>query len=164
MTHRVIFKVPYSELGRSDVVFVVAKDGEKFGTLAVSKGSLVWFPRNTTFGRKVGWEDFDRFMEERPTRREKRGKGVRGRKPRRRRIAGALAPYFTSPRELRATYKGRKYTARVTATGRIKFRRKIYDSPTGAATAIVQSGRRNGWKFWRYRDAGGEWVPLENLR
>jgi len=53
MTHRVIFKVPYSELGRSDIVFVVEKDGEKFGTLTVSKGSLVWFPRNTTLGRKV---------------------------------------------------------------------------------------------------------------
>jgi len=103
-------------------------------------------------------------MDERPTRREKRGKQGRGRKPKRRRIAGALAPYFTSPRELRAVYKGKSYTARATAAGRIKFRCRLYDSPTAAAHAIVTAGRRNGWKFWRYRNPEGEWVPLQTLR
>ena len=163
MTHRVIFKVPQSELGRADVVFVVQKDGDKLGTLAVSRGALVWFPRSTTLGRKLDWEAFDRLMEE-STVREKRGKDSRLRKPRRRRAAGVLAPYFDSPRELRATYRGQRYSAHITADGRINYRGESYDSPSAAASAILRAGRRNGWRFWRYCNVDGEWVPLDTVR
>jgi len=54
--------MPARELGKTDVVFEVWKDGEKFGTLKVSKGSLVWFPRDTSKGHKIGWTQFDNMM------------------------------------------------------------------------------------------------------
>ena len=62
MAHNVRFTMPARELGKTDVVFEVWKDDEKFGTLKVSKGSLVWFPRDTSKGRKIGWTQFDNVM------------------------------------------------------------------------------------------------------
>ena len=66
MAHDVTFSVPQRLLGKSDIEFVVREDGEKFGTLRISKGSLVWFPRNGVKGRKIGWGRFDAFMEDKP--------------------------------------------------------------------------------------------------
>lgn len=66
MAHLVTFSVPPRTLGKSDIEFVVKTDGEKFGTLRISKGSLVWFPRNGVKGRKIGWSRFDAFMEGKP--------------------------------------------------------------------------------------------------
>jgi hypothetical protein len=51
--------MPTRELGKTDVVFEVWTDGEKFGTLKVSKGSLVWFPKDRSKGHKIGWKQFD---------------------------------------------------------------------------------------------------------
>ena len=64
MAHNVMFNIPYRNLGKADVEFEVSKDGERFGKLKVSKGTLVWFPKNHTRGHKVGWTNFDRFMKE----------------------------------------------------------------------------------------------------
>lgn len=72
MAHDVEFTVPARPLGRADVEFAVNKDGELLGTLAVSNGSLVWFPRSTTNGHKIGWEEFDQLMKEQTTRIERR--------------------------------------------------------------------------------------------
>ena len=44
-THDVTFTLPPRKLGRSDVTFQIARDGDTFGTLTVSNGSVVWFPR-----------------------------------------------------------------------------------------------------------------------
>lgn len=68
MAHDVRFSVPPRTLGKSDIEFVVRRNGEKFGTLRVSKGSLVWFPRKGVKGRKVSWRRFDAFMEDKPMR------------------------------------------------------------------------------------------------
>ncbi len=68
MAHDVTFSVPPRTLGKTDIEFVVKRDGEKFGTLRVSKGALVWFPRNGVKGRKVGWTRFAAFMEDKPLR------------------------------------------------------------------------------------------------
>jgi len=64
MAHEVSFTIPSRTLGRSDVQFDVKLDGEKIGTLAISKGSLVWFPANTIYGHRIGWERFDKLMQE----------------------------------------------------------------------------------------------------
>jgi hypothetical protein len=72
MAHEVRFKVPRRRLGHSDVVFDVYTEGTKFGTLKISKGSLVWFPANTTIGYKVGWEQLDRLMHDHVTGEERR--------------------------------------------------------------------------------------------
>jgi len=63
-----------------------------------------------------------------------------------------------------ANYKGKSYRAVFYKTRGIKLNGKFYETPTGAAKAIVDRGTVNGWRFWKYRDEGGELVSLGNLR
>lgn len=72
MAHEVDFSIPSRDLGRSDVEFNVKKDGTKLGTLRVSKGSVVWFPLDTSRGYKMTWSEFDQAMKKRSTRSEMR--------------------------------------------------------------------------------------------
>jgi hypothetical protein len=72
MAHDVIFKVPPRELGRADIKFSVKRSGAKLGTLTVSRGSVVWFQRDRSWGFKMGWRDFDRMMAVNGKRWEKR--------------------------------------------------------------------------------------------
>ena len=71
MSHDVTFVVPKHELGRADVRFDVKTNGEKLGKLAVSKGSIVWFPKDHSYGYKVKWTDVDRIFLEQGARTEK---------------------------------------------------------------------------------------------
>ena len=71
MAHEVMFEVPRRPLGKADISFVVKRGGQRFGTLKISKGSLVWFPRDTTYGKKLSWVDFDDLTRN-VTRQEKR--------------------------------------------------------------------------------------------
>jgi hypothetical protein len=66
MKHDVKFTIPYRQLGKSDVVFEVWGDDEKLGRLEISKGSLVWFPRNNTYGHKMSWSQLDSVMQDYP--------------------------------------------------------------------------------------------------
>ena len=70
--HDVSFSIPERALGKADVEFVVKRDGSVLGTLAVSNGSLVWCPRGTTYGLKVGWKKFAAMMQDNATRFERR--------------------------------------------------------------------------------------------
>ena len=70
--HDVSFNIPQRALGKADVEFLVKRDGTVLGTLAVSNGSIVWFPKGTTYGLKVGWKKFNDIMQESATRFEKR--------------------------------------------------------------------------------------------
>lgn len=70
--HDVSFNIPERSLGKADVQFVVKRDGSVLGTLAISNGSVVWFPKKTTYGFKVGWKKFDDLMQEGATRFERR--------------------------------------------------------------------------------------------
>lgn len=70
--HEVSFALPQRPLGRSDVEFLVKRDGKVHGTLAVSNGSAVWFPKGTSYGLKVGWAKFEKMMQENASRFEKR--------------------------------------------------------------------------------------------
>ena len=71
-SHEVLFSIPQRRLGKADVEFVVKRDGSVLGTLAVSNGSVVWFPKGTTYGLKVGWKKFYEMMQEGATRFERR--------------------------------------------------------------------------------------------
>jgi hypothetical protein len=76
-----------------------------------------------------------------------------------------LARYVTKPIRLRGRYKGNALKARVLRNGTILFARKRYQSPSMAAYAAI--GRRravNGWHFWMYERAPGDWVRLTELR
>lgn len=70
MAHDVKFSIPERDLGRADVEFSVSHGGSKVGTLKVSKGSVVWVPKDQTHGYKIGWKDFDTVMRERGARKQ----------------------------------------------------------------------------------------------
>ena len=61
--HKVTFQSPSRKLGRSDVQFEVRSDGEMLGTLTVSNGSVVWFPKGVSYGHKATWKKFDELMK-----------------------------------------------------------------------------------------------------
>ncbi len=86
---------------------------------------------------------------------KRKGKGERGSPP--------LAPYAGAGFQIRATYKGQQYTARVRKDGKVRFGGKIYNSPSLAGTAVV-ARTCNGWAFWRYKNSDNEWVRLNKLR
>lgn len=70
--HQVLVTLPPRKLNRADATFEVKRDGQLFGTLYVSNGSLVWFPRNTSYGFKMGWKKFHKMMEQNATKEERR--------------------------------------------------------------------------------------------
>jgi hypothetical protein len=70
--HHVSFNIPQRDLGRADVEFLIKEDGAVLGTLAVSNGSLVWFPKGASYGCKMGWAKLDNLMRNEATRFEKR--------------------------------------------------------------------------------------------
>jgi predicted GIY-YIG superfamily endonuclease len=74
-----------------------------------------------------------------------------------------LAEYFTAPKRLRATHKGKTFRAKVRRDGRIRFGGKVYDSPSAAGSAAVRRAC-NGWSFWKYERAPGDWIRLSELR
>jgi Restriction Enzyme Adenine Methylase Associated len=86
----------------------------------------------------------------------KRPKQPTGRKP-------ALAVYVTVPLRLRVTFKGRTYRAFVRRDGSIRFGKKLYNSPSTAGTAVCKRSC-DGWYFWKYERAPGDWVFLNELR
>ncbi len=70
-------EVEAQAIKKKDVVFKVYEEGEKFGELRVSQGSIVWRGRGDKDGRKLGWERFDRLMQEHASRDERRQPGTR---------------------------------------------------------------------------------------
>jgi len=65
--------------------------------------------------------------------------------------------------ELRSTYKGRTYLARVTS-GALVLQGQRFDSPSAAAMSITSSAV-NGWTFWEYKLPGQDrWQILKSLR
>jgi hypothetical protein len=79
-----------------------------------------------------------------------------------------LAPYVSDIRRnrLRAHFKGRFVRARVRSDGSITVRGpggRNFNSPSLAARHVL--GRNaNGWDFWQYERAPGEWLKLNHLR
>jgi hypothetical protein len=74
-----------------------------------------------------------------------------------------LAKYTIERPRLRAKYKGKLHRAVVRRDGRIRHDGVIYDSPSAAAIAVI-GHNANGWQFWKYERAPGDWVPLKALR
>jgi hypothetical protein len=65
---------------------------------------------------------------------------------------------------LRVRYKGKTHFAYVRKTGLIFFAKKHFTSPSLAGSHLVGGRACNGWKFWEYQRAPGDWVALDNLR
>lgn len=77
--------------------------------------------------------------------------------------APALAPYVTRRFMIRREYKGTVHKAWVCANGTIRYAGQVFSSPSWAARAVVKRNA-NGWNFWRFKNADGEWVKLAELR
>jgi hypothetical protein len=88
---------------------------------------------------------------------EEEGEFYEGRKP-------VLGKYIEGPMKLRARYKGKILSARVRRNGLIRFRGKIYSSPSQAGAVACKRRTCNGWTFWQYERAPGDWIPLNELR
>ena len=65
--------------------------------------------------------------------------------------------------QLRMEYKGKKYKARVKRNGQIRFRGKLFNSPSLAAASILRRAA-NGWYWWKYQRSPGEWVRIDEMR
>ncbi len=75
-----------------------------------------------------------------------------------------MASYVNTPIKLRALFKGKTLAARVRRDGLIRFKGKFYKSPSLAAAAACKRATCNGWTFWQYERAPGDWVQLNELR
>lgn len=74
-----------------------------------------------------------------------------------------LSEYLTVPTRLRASHRGKSFRAHVRRDGTIRFKGSNYNSPSAAGTAAV--GRAcDGWHFWKFERAPGDWVKLNELR
>ncbi len=97
------------------------------------------------------------FEEPRPVRRKATKKMTDGSAP-------VLAKYIKHPFSLRVRFKGKLISAKVRRDGTIRFNGKIYTSPAGAGKAACHRPSCNGWTFWTYERAPGDWVLLDMLR
>ncbi|MBP7274604.1 MAG: GIY-YIG nuclease family protein [Kiritimatiellae bacterium] len=75
-----------------------------------------------------------------------------------------LADYISGPMILKARYKGRTIVARVRRNGSILMAGAVYTSPSVAGARVCNRRSCNGWKFWKYERAPGDWVLLDALR
>ncbi len=75
-----------------------------------------------------------------------------------------LAKYITAPIELRAKFKGKTIKAKARRDGLIRFGGKTFSSPSQAAAKACKRTSCNGWVFWKYERAPGDWVKLNELR
>jgi hypothetical protein len=75
-----------------------------------------------------------------------------------------LAAYIKGPLKLRARCKGETLHATVARAGTIRFNGKVYTSPSLAGAAARKYRTCNGWTFWQYERAPGDWVLLNELR
>lgn len=76
-----------------------------------------------------------------------------------------LARYVSTSMRLRGTAKGKTVKARVRRDGKIVFKQRPYTSPSLAAKAALPHRIAvNGWNFWKYERAPGDWVRLAELR
>jgi hypothetical protein len=75
-----------------------------------------------------------------------------------------LARYFKQSTRLRARHKGKLLRAHVRRGGQVRYAGKDYNSPSVAGAAAAKRKSCNGWTFWTYERAPGDWVILDKLR
>jgi hypothetical protein len=67
--HDVSLKIPNAiEVGNSDLKVIIRKDGNRFGTLTISLGTIDWRPAKAKAGKKgetrLNWTQFDQAMKD----------------------------------------------------------------------------------------------------
>jgi hypothetical protein len=66
--------------------------------------------------------------------------------------------------KLVAWFKGKKLKAQLLKGGRVRFNGKVYESLSTAAAKACKRRTCNGWTFWKYLRAPGDWVTVDHLR
>ena len=108
--------------------------------------------------RRLQKDEFNQILGREMTKLVLDGKSRKGRK-------ATLAKYVQKRLKIRAKYKGKIYKGRVCRDGMILFNKRKFSSPSIAAKPIVAKGTAiNGWYFWEYERAPGDWAPLNELR
>ena len=80
-------------------------------------------------------------------------------------VMGRLGRYLNGRRlRLKGWYKGQTYRALVMRDGRIRFEHGLYASPSLAAATARKTQTCDGWWFWHFERAPGDWVRLRELR
>jgi hypothetical protein len=74
-----------------------------------------------------------------------------------------LCPYVKKVLRLRGRSKGKTLCASVRDDGSIRLQGKVYRTPSAAAVA-AKHYQVDGWSFWKYERAPGDWVQLDELR
>jgi len=64
---------------------------------------------------------------------------------------------------IRATTGGQNVKARILRNGSIRCKGKRFLTPSAAAKAVC-GYPVDGWRFWRYQRAPGDWIELDRLR
>ncbi len=59
--------------------------------------------------------------------------------------------------------KGEVTWGRVVGNGQLEVNGKLYPNPSRAGKALARGGG-NGWYYWHYKDANGNWRRIEELR
>jgi hypothetical protein len=75
-----------------------------------------------------------------------------------------LAKYISGSIKLRAKFKGKLIKATARKDGLIRYGGKTYASASLAAAKACKRRTCNGWTFWKYERAPGDWVSLNELR
>jgi len=64
-----ITKTPRLTVGKSDVIFEVRRGSYKFGRLKISRGNVVWMPRDFTYGYALDWDELEELARQHGIRR-----------------------------------------------------------------------------------------------
>jgi predicted GIY-YIG superfamily endonuclease len=75
----------------------------------------------------------------------------------------SLAGLLEKRIKLKGLHRQKWYSARLLLNGNISFAGKRYATPSLAAKAVTGKPS-NGWWFWRYERAPGDWVRLRELK
>ena len=62
--HDVYGTLPFALLGKKDAFFEIYRDGEKLGTITISKGSIEWYAKNSKVPYSFTWSQFDKMIKE----------------------------------------------------------------------------------------------------
>jgi predicted GIY-YIG superfamily endonuclease len=76
----------------------------------------------------------------------------------------SLKELFPRGKVVYATYKDKEYKAWILSSGELKYKGKVYTSPSAAGKAVTRKGTVNGWNFWKYKDKSGRLRKIGDLR
>jgi hypothetical protein len=65
--HDMTAQVPPQQIRNTDLTVEIRADGELFGDLVVSKGSISWRASGHHYVFKMGWQKFDKMMRDNGT-------------------------------------------------------------------------------------------------